>query len=235
MIYDQLGPLRLLISEKKEGSFRNSPEKVWQFLQQAAWLSEGRKATHLSLEHQTGVFPAGQDAFQVLKADAVFTEEKAKSAVLSLTVGDCFPLVFFDQKTENFALIHVSRKTLFLGILQKTLQKLTNQSVLTRVRASDILVWIGPGIQADSYLFSPLPEELQLPFWQKYLKKQQDSWQLDLQYAIACELFNLGIAQNQQHFLALDTYGSANFFSHRRSVMTGEPEGRFLVAVAWAA
>lgn len=237
MFISQLGPLHILVTERSEGSFRLNPEKVWQYLQSQPLLSSTKqKFHHLMLQQSTAVFEVTSSSsvpFQLHDADAILTKQNPMQYVLSMVVGDCFPLVFFDQKTGIYAMIHVSRKTADLGIILKTLQKLTNQSVLS---SSSFRVWIGPGIQKDSYWIPVLPDQLRNPAWQAFIKQEKNQWQVDLAGFIRQELLRIGIAARQITDLAEDTYCQPDrFFSHRRFMEGKDPEdGRMLIAAFYA-
>lgn len=233
MLEFSLGELQILCSERQDGSFRLAPKKVFAALQQHIGKNFAYHCSHLRLLHGERVVEVGQQktgkGLSLVTADALLTVSNPEQQLLSLVVGDCFPLVFFDQKTENFALIHAGRKSLSLGIVAKTVSKLL---ALPAVKVANLRVWLGPGIRKESYWIPIEPEQRVLPDWQDFIQRQEGSWQIDLPGFIIWQLLELGLGREQILDSGLDTYQlQEQFFSHRRA-MEGEDQedGRFLLA-----
>ncbi|MDO8513769.1 MAG: polyphenol oxidase family protein [bacterium] len=189
----------------------------------------------MSVTHGTDILIADQsyrgkgmfDHSTALKVDALMTQDP--KIVLCLLIADCLPIVFYDPKKNILALAHMGWKSTNEKLAMKliTLMKQKFGS-----NPKDIVVSIGPGIHKKSSIFpSPVLQEKTLN-WQPYLKNlpnnQTSVDNLGYNYQ---QLLDSGIIAKNIEINPIDTAQSPDYFSHYRSVRTGESEGRFMVAV----
>lgn len=251
-----LKDLVLYISERNDGDFRQT-QHIREFLQaQPAIEEENFHLLHLQLENkQQSIVLTNSELFskqttQIFVGDAILTnykkgERETNQTLISMVVGDCFPLIFFDQKSKNIAMIHAGWEPLDLGILDRVWQQMTS---LWGVKTKNIWAFLGPGIRAQSYCVASEPRQSQRPEWQQFIKKisfsqkakgqqqnldkgqqpnrakdlhpneEKEVWQIDLPGFIKDFLTRKGLPQEQLFDSQLDTYQLPDqFFSHRRS------------------
>lgn len=230
MLTFSLKDLNIYISQRSDGDFRELPS-VQSFLEEQ--FAQDR-LLHLELENSNKVIVLEKEdlvvkkTLQVFTGDAILTNLKAgergtNKTLMSMVLGDCFPLIFFDQKSKNIAMIHAGWEPLYLGILDRVWQEIL---ALWQTRAEHLWFFLGPGIRAQSYRVNTEPRQSQHPQWQKYIKKiaqkQQKSdgerWQIDLPAFIKDFLNTHALPKEQLIDSKLDTYAlKKEFFSYRRS------------------
>ena len=160
-----------------------------------------------------------------LEADALITQ--AKNTPLLLTTADCLPVVFMDAVTETIALVHVSRHTLILDLVEKTLAELTNKLSVT---PTNLIVNIGPHIRKNSYKFSTPLDETH-PTLIPYTEEVNDFAYIDLTRCCLDRLSKAGISKERVSVSEVDTVASDEHFSHYRSVNKKAPTGRMATIV----
>lgn len=159
----------------------------------------------------------------LIPADTLITQKK--NVTLLLTTADCLPVSLFDPVTETISLIHLSRHTFVLDLLEKTLTSLATLGVKNK----NLKVVIGPHIHSRSYCF-PLPLNEEPTKLQPYIQKFDNRACVDLTQATIDTLTSLGAKPSNIAVSPIDTYTSKNHFSHVRSVKNNEPEGRIITA-----
>lgn len=112
--------------------------------------------------------------------------------------ADCLPIAIFDPKTKTIALVHLSIKN-YSSVIDKTINALMHYH---NVNFQDLIVEIGPSIGPCHY---------KMDLW----KKAEDI------------LVRNNIKRKNIQNRRICTYED-NYFSHRRSVKSGETEGRLL-------
>jgi YfiH family protein len=248
-----LRDLNIYVSQRDDGDFRQA-QPVEEFLKKQFFTRENFALLHLQLENKDQVIVIEKQELitkkpaQVFNGDAIisnFQQEKlAKRTLISMVVADCFPLIFFDQKSKNVAMIHAGWKPLYLGILEKVWNKMLQ---LWQTDSQQIWAFLGPGIRAKSYYATSKPMQLNDQNWQKFIKKippdlpvkEAQKWQVDLPAFIKNFLDKNGLPKEQLNDSQLDTYDLDNgFFSYRRSQehlargeqqLAEESDGRFFV------
>lgn len=262
-----LQELAIFVSNKKDGSFRQA-QGIKEFLQKQSSLGEEDfNLLHLQLENKNKVIVLEEEKLLSEKSDQVFIgdailsnlsnirkgERSTNKTLISMVVGDCFPLIFFDQKSKNVAMVHAGWEPLYLNILDRVWQQMEK---LWGVQVGNLWAFLGPGIRAQSYCVTSKPRQSQHLEWQEFIKKVRQShknedkeqkneqkrelWQIDLPGFIKNFLTSRGLSQEQLIDSALDTYAlPEQFFSHRRSQeqqvegkvqLAQTSNGRFFVA-----
>lgn len=232
MLIFSLKNLNIFISQRADGDFRQ-PQAVEQFLASQQLVGAEDQFVHLRLDNKDQVHVLDAEQLKskqkskqtslLLAGDAILSDwqkgdSQANKTLISMVLGDCFPLIFFDQKSKNMAMIHAGWEPLYLNILEQVWQQMLG---LWQTKAEYLLVFLGPGIRAESYLVEKEPRQSQDPSWKKYIKQQQKTglWQIDLPAFIKNQLFDIYKLPKQQLVdCQLDTYASpTDFFSYRRS------------------
>lgn len=160
------------------------------------------------------------------EADGLITN--IKNVFLMIKTADCFPVLFFDPIKKVVAAVHVGWRgaieKIFLTALLKMINTFSSQ-------AKDILVGIGPGIGPCCFKHKTLIQE-KLPEWQEYIQNEKNNWKsLNLSGFIKDQLVEAGIKRENIESVKICTCCSKDYFSHLRSLQTGEPEGRFATII----
>lgn len=150
--------------------------------------------------------------------------------VLTLAPADCFPVIMTDREKSFASILHAGWHGLDKGIINNCLGRLLARGIKSR----DLIAAVGPGIQRCCY---ENPELYNRRKWQKFVSDGPLGKLVDLLNKIIYDLLAGGVssenirATTQCTYCSRDDDGSPLFFSHQRSLDTGEPEGRFLAAV----
>ena len=172
-------------------------------------VGAGQNRVHIKPEFGDRVlFVEKNDAGKTLECDGLITF--SSRLVLSLCPADCAPVIVTNNRREFVALLHAGRKNL-KEIIDSALNLIERE---INLQSHQILVGIGPAIKSCCY-------------------------PVDLGEVIVSHLLDKhGIPRN--HIFAAnvctcctkDEKGDYLFFSHKRSQITGEKEGRFIALVS---
>lgn len=166
------------------------------------------------------------DSQEGFEADGLITNIQGLG--LSFVVADCMPVVLYDAKNKAVALLHAGRRGVEQNILSAGFQKL---NTVYSTQAEDILMGVGPGIGADSYIFDT-DKGVDKVFWGDDFKLAKDGrYRMDSKNKLLSQALGLGILKNHIEISPIDTYTNSNYFSHRLSFDKGVSEGRFAVVV----
>lgn len=145
------------------------------------------------------------------------------TASLAVMVADCVPVVFVGATpagTPVLGVAHAGRPGVEKGVIAATVDKLRSAG------AENIGAWIGPSVCGNCY---EVPEAMRAAVAAvEPAAHATTSWgtpALDLPAAVAAQLARLGVAFTNRGVCTLE---HQEFFSHRRAVRDGEPEGRFI-------
>jgi hypothetical protein len=162
--------------------------------------------------HSANVLPASSVA-PSSEADALVGERD--DVALAILVADCVPLLFVDESSERFAVVHAGWRGLHHGVIAETLRHFDD--------AANVHVFLGPSISREAYQVGPDVAEHFLDVPGALVADGGDRSRLDLRHVATHQLTHLGvhdqfIEQSQQV-----TDGGEIFFSDR----TARPCGRF--------
>lgn len=161
-----------------------------------------------------------------IDAEALITNTKGLG--LFLHTADCFPVSFFDTKKEVIALAHCGWKPIDKRLVYKTVLEMIK---VFNSDPKDILVYIGPGIKKDSYIFKE-PIQKTVDYWKSYLEDMEDGQtKIDLTSFIVDQLKEAGIPLGNIEINQTNTATNTEYFSHYRSERADEREGRFATVV----
>lgn len=162
-----------------------------------------------------------------LLTEALITKEK--NLTLFLTTGDCLPVALYDTDKQVIALAHLGWRPTNNKLAVKVIEKMKNEFSSD---PSNIIVHIGPGIHKESYVFEN-PIQKNLHEWQPFLTDTPNGETLiDLVGYNKHQLLNAGIKEENIFIDSTNTAISDKYFSHYRSIKTGELEGRFATILA---
>lgn len=192
-----------------------------------------KDAVFIKLEHGTKIHkvekedngnlvdPSKQDE---IIGDGLITNQPGLT--LFLVVADCIGAVIFDPINKAIGLIHAGRKGVEQNILELAINSMGAEY---NTRPNDLVLVSSPAISAESYVFDDL-EGIDTLFWGKDLSKGKDGkYHMDIKSRFESQAIGAGIKKANITISPTDTFIDNNYFSHRRSMATGEPEGRFAV------
>lgn len=109
-------------------------------------IAEGRKIAQVELIHSKTVLEAPADGFPAgTQCDGILCVNKNLMPVI--TVADCVPIYFFDQKSGAFGVLHSGWKG--TGIIAEAAEMLQS---LYSAKPENILIAIGPHIRECCYI-----------------------------------------------------------------------------------
>ncbi len=185
-------------------------------------LEHGTSIHRVGLQHQGNLLdPARQDE---IIGDGLITNQPGLT--LFLVVADCIGAMVFDPISKSIGLIHAGRKGIEQNILKKAIDAM---SVEYDSEPSDLILIASPSISAESYIFDD-SEGIDMQFWGQDVSKGKDGkYHMDIKSRFEAQAIKGGIKKSNITISPIDTFTNKNYFSHRRSMATGEREGRFAV------
>lgn len=168
-------------------------------------------------------FPGGN----TFKADCVIT--KSKNLFVAVLTADCMPLIAFEPKTGVLAVAHLSRINSPKGFARKIIERMKSEF---GAAPEKIIAGVGPCIHKESYIFDAAVLEKVMQdrkIFGGFISEMPDGKKsVDLIGYNVQELISAGVPEENIEISGADTAADRNFFSHRRSQLTGEKEGRML-------
>ena len=168
--------------------------------------------TYDKIVEVTGAQPKAQ------QADALYTETAGVG--LFLPVADCVATVVYDPSRRAVALAHLGRHS----SVAKLLPKLINYMSQKGTNPADIVIWMAPSVQRDSYIMEYF-DHTEDPGWQDYVIQTSGGIQLDLPGYNASLAQQAGVLPQNIHRSDVDTATNPNYFSHSQ----GDTSGRFAI------
>jgi YfiH family protein len=156
------------------------------------------------------------------EADASLTFQK--NTVCVVQTADCLPVVFARKDASAVGVVHAGRRGIEIGLLEKMVSQLGNPSSL--------MVWIGPGISAESYPVSAEMHQAFLhnnPEWPFVFEERTlGQFHMDLQRIAKLQLLRAGIPTENISGAQWNTFTDPLLHSARRD---GENSGRMATLV----
>lgn len=154
---------------------------------------------------------------KIENCDALITN--VKNIPLMVMVADCIPILLYDPQEQVIAVVHAGRNGTFKQIAKKTVLKMMHEFGCI---ASNILVYFGASIHECCYEVGP---EIACGVPEKYCKKRDEKWYLDLQSINVDQLLGVGITQEHLEIADICTCCDKDYFSYRREGVTGRFAG----------
>jgi copper oxidase (laccase) domain-containing protein len=135
-------------------------------------------------------------------------------------------VVLFDKKKGLVALVHLGWRGVDLRLAEKVVQEL----IRLGSESSNIYATIGPGVRKGSYMkwgvgWKEFVEEVDMGEWGMFVEDVGEKRTIDLVGFVESQLKSVGVEKIDVS--GTDTVSDMRYFSHHRSYLTGEPEGRF--------
>jgi len=158
-------------------------------------------------------------------SDALVTN--VPGIVLLLPVADCNAVAIHDPEHQVLALVHLGWQSTVAELATKVVEHLQRKY---QVSAADLRVYFSPAIKADSYVFDSVKQTGD-PAWKPFLRQSQKGIGVDLPGYNRQRFIDAGVLPEHIQVSSVDTATSPDYFTHYRSVRSGEPEGRFALLV----
>ena len=173
------------------------------------WLHQVHGSRSLRLSEE---IPADEP-----EADAAFTVQPC--VVLSILTADCMPILVCAEDGLEVAAIHAGWRGLALGVIGSCIGRM-------RTAPANLLVWLGPAINAVSY---EVGDDVRSAFVTQadaaraaFAPSRPGHWHCDLYTLARQQLTALGVTRI--HGGGFDTFTDPRFYSYRRD---GARSGRF--------
>lgn len=185
-------------------------------------LEHGNKILAVTPKDQGNLlYPGLQDRFV---GDGLITN--TPGLTLFLVVADCIGAIMFDPVKLALGLVHAGRRGIELNILAEAVNAMkTNYGT----NPADVVMISSPSISAESYVFDNT-DGIDLSFWGQHITKGEDGkYHMDIKSKFLSQATTAGLKNSNISISPTDTFTDKNYYSHRRSMASGEPEGRFAV------
>jgi copper oxidase (laccase) domain-containing protein len=156
-----------------------------------------------------------------IAADALVTN--MPSVALLLPVADCNAVAIHDPVKNVLAVVHLGWQSTVAELATKVVQHLQQKY---QSSATDLRIYFSPAIKAESYVFDKVSQDGD-PAWKDFLHKAELGTGVDLPGYNRQRFIDAGVPSEQIEVSPINTATSDNYYSHYRSVRSGEPEGRF--------
>ena len=179
-----------------------------------------------SLELGTRIVEVGSSQKdKYVEGDALVMKEEGVG--LFMLTADCHATVVYDPVKKILVLVHLGRQGLDRELPEKVIKEMESLGS----RAGNVIAAAGPGISRESYVW-----EGDLPFahpgWTEFVERGTDGkWRIDMAGFLRRQFFEAGVREKNIEISSVDVYSDSRFYSHVRSVKTGEAEGRFATVV----
>ncbi len=178
------------------------------------------------IEDITSVVGRGlTDPNERVMADALVTS--VPGAALMLPVADCNAVVIHDPVQNVLALVHLGWQSTVAQLATKIVKHLQRTY---HSSATDLRIYFSPAIKAESYIFDEV-KQADDPAWKDFLHSMDKGTGVDLPGFNRKLFMNAGVTAEHIEVSPVNTATSDEYYSHYRSVRTGESEGRFALIV----
>lgn len=198
-----------------------------QFLKKSGFQPED--STIISLEHGIKIHKIKESRGNILAksrqqeliGDGLYTDKAG--ATLMLVMADCIPAVLYDPVDKQICVLHAGRKGVELNILAEAVEMIKPKD------PKQLILVAGPAISKESYVFDT-DKGVDKEFWGSDFGLGNDKkYHMDIKNKFKKQAIYLGLSEKNISISKIDTYQDQNYYSHRRSMKTGEAEGRFAI------
>lgn len=145
----------------------------------------------------------------ILNTDGLITDKQ--NIFLTVTVGDCVPIYFFDEKKKIIGLAHAGWRGVVKNISKALIEKMVSEFGL---KPEDISAYIGPHLQKCHF---EIKEDILLQFENEFILKENGIIKVDLLSMIKQQLLSLGVKSENISSSDECTYcNKEKYFSYRR-------------------
>jgi YfiH family protein len=198
-----------------------------QFLENNSFDADG--VSYISLEHGNKIHKVDAPKANLLDStrqdelvgDGLYTNRPGMA--LMLVVADCIPAALYDPLGRQLCVLHAGRKGVELNILAEAVKMMNPKD------PKQLILIAGPTISKESYVFDS-DEGVDKKFWGSDFGLGNDKkYHMDIKNKFKKQAIYLGLSEKNISISKIDTYQDQNYYSHRKSMKTGEAEGRFAI------
>lgn len=191
-------------------------DKVW-----GMSIANGGRGSNVTVTLGDKEMALGRYPDHKIEADAVVLTKKDVGVLLP--IADCMPVVLYDPKHSIAVLGHFGWHTVGLLFGQSLITYLGNEFTS---RPEDILVFVGPHIHKENYVFEQ-PVQLQDARWRDYLHKTDDGYQVDFASYLLSQFKEAGIRSDNIDVSPINTATSSDYYSNHIATQSGQESSRF--------
>jgi YfiH family protein len=148
---------------------------------------------------------------------------------LMLNAADCIPLAFYQPEQRVLALMHLGWRGIVGGLHHRMFEHMVKKY---EVDFTDSVAYMGPSIQASSYVTQELTNEQRTnQRWHDFVGETSDGYHLDFPGFVKRDISEYGISDIAES--DVDTGSDDSHFSYTRHKQMGVPNGRngFVVSI----
>lgn len=135
-----------------------------------------------------------------------------RQVCLSVTVGDCLPILFYDDKNQIIGIAHSGWRGTLSNISFAVIKKMEENF---KSNPKNIKIFIGPHIKKCHFeIKKDLIDKFKI--YNKYIIYRDDKIFVDLEKIIVAQLLEVGVLKNNISISGICTYCNKNYFSFRR-------------------
>jgi YfiH family protein len=164
-----------------------------------------------NLIHETNIVVVDEkDKGQIiLNTDGLITDKQ--NIFLTVTVGDCVPIYFFDENKKIIGLAHAGWRGVVKNISKALIEKMVSEY---GSNPKDITVHIGPHLQRCHF---EIKEDIESQFENEFVVRENGIMKVDLLSIIKKQLLSLGVKLENISLSDECTYNKIDkYFSYRR-------------------
>ncbi|MBN1584940.1 peptidoglycan editing factor PgeF [Candidatus Uhrbacteria bacterium] len=165
-----------------------------------------------NLIHETNVAVVDEkDRGQILpNTDGLMITAK-QGVFLTVTVGDCVPIYFFDKNKKVIGLVHAGWRGVIKNISKSLIDKMANEF---ESKSEDISAHIGPHLQKCHF---EIKEDIVPQFDGEFVLREDRIMKVDLRSMIKQQLLSLGVkSENIDSSDGCTFCDKEKYFSYRR-------------------
>lgn len=156
------------------------------------------------------------------KIDGLFIDRPG--VALGVNPADCVAMALYGKDSTALGVIHVGRQGIDGNLHETSVRHLVE---VHEVELDNVRAFFSPAISQGSYFYPSISaEQLADPKWNKFIDRRGGNYHIDIVGRIVKDMADLGMDPANIQVHPDDTGADPAYFSHSRSVRTGETEGR---------
>lgn len=199
------GAMNIRVSDFNENNYLNRKNYF-------AWLDINiENIVAVSLIHETNIATVNEKDWGQFLPNTDWLITNRKNLYLTVTVGDCVPIYFYDNKKSIIWLAHAGWRWVVKNISKSLIEKMISEF---ESKPEDISVFIGPHLSKCHF---EVKEDVSSQFDNEFIVKNTDFISIDLLSVIKNQLSILGIGSKNISSSDECTFCNRDkFFSYRR-------------------
>ena len=228
MIWENNGKIKIFLSDVDDGNMlfaqgrdeinRQVVDNRKKFFEKCG--IDPSRLVNLKAVHGNKIFLAGKndlgkgaldDDTRIAGVDGLLS--KLSNSYLMVTGADCFPILFYDEKTGVIGAAHAGWKGVINNIAGELIKTAKDNF---GSNAKNVKVWIGPGIKSCHFQVKNEVLELFQTKEPDYVLKKENGYFVDLQVILRRQLLASGIFDENITMHNACTFCDLKYFSNRR-------------------